>query len=153
MEIHIDNRSGQELPLDKLKELAVFVLEQEEVPFNTELSISLVDLEEISHLNAQYRGKEGPTDILSFELDDPWDTQDLEEGVQLLLGDIVINPQEAQKHALLEEVSLEEELWVLVIHGILHLLGFDHIQQDEALIMEEREDRYFQQWEMRLGVW
>ena len=69
-----------------------------------------------------------------------------------LLGDIVINPDIAQKHAVIEEVNLEEEFWILVIHGILHLLGYDHEKSEDAIVMEEREDHYFYHWQLRIGV-
>ena len=156
MEVFIDNRSGVELPLDRIKELALYVLGAEALPEATELSVSFVGIDEITELNAVYRNKPEPTDILSFELDDPWEEYPCKENAdketqQLLLGDIVINPDMANKHARLEEVSLEEELWILVIHGILHLVGFDHENAEDAKAMEEKEDDYFYQWELMLG--
>jgi len=153
MEISIDNRCGSPLPLQHIEELARFVLEAEGLPKNTELSVSFVGLAEISELNSTYRNKTGPTDILSFELDDPWDASITQEDDQVFVGDIVINPDIAQKNAALEEVTLEEELWVLVIHGILHLVGYDHIEPEDARVMEHKEDKYFEQWELKLGVW
>ncbi len=148
MEVFIDNRSGQELPLERIKDLANFVVGQDELMKDLslksledlELSISFVDTEEITALNSQYRNKFQPTDILSFEMDD-----------DILLGDIVINPDVAKKHASIEELSLEEELWVLVIHGTLHLLGYDHMEPTETKEMEELEDKYFTAWLAHIG--
>ena len=153
MEVHIENRSSVELPIGHIRDLALFVLRAEGLSESTELSVSFVGLDEITSLNAAYRGKEEPTDVLSFELDDPWVEGMFDDGEQLLLGDIVINPDLAQKHAHIEEVTLEEELWILVIHGILHLVGYDHLETEETQLMEDREDRYFSSWEIELGVW
>ena len=153
MEVHIENRSAVELPIGHIRDLALFVLRAEGLSESTELSVSFVGLDEITSLNTVYRGKEEPTDILSFELDDPWAEETHDGSEQLLLGDIVINPDLAQKHANIEEVTLEEELWILVIHGILHLVGYDHLEAEEMQLMEDREDRYFSSWEIELGVW
>jgi len=152
MEVSIDNRSGRSLPISRVEELALFVLEAEAVPKTTELSISFVDLEEITEMNSMYCDKPEPTDVLSFVLDDPWETDEQKEVEQLLLGDIIINPDIAQKHAQVEEVNLDEEIWILVIHGILHLVGYDHVELNDAEVMEEREDEYFFQWELKLGI-
>jgi len=157
MKILIDNRSGQELPITHIEELAAFVLMAEGLPEDIELSVSFVDLEEITSLNTMYRNKAEPTDVLSFELDPFLDEKSFadEEGFtvggggdleQILIGDIVINPDVAAKHAKLDEVSFEEELWLLLIHGILHLVGYDHEDADDQELMEEKEDRYFIQW-------
>jgi probable rRNA maturation factor len=178
MDILIDNRSGEELPLERIEELATFVLVREGLATRApELSISFVNRDEITALNARYRDRPEPTDVLSFALDDPWDEQDVREGQDafagsdegsegydggenglpceqgapgILLGDIVINPDVAREHAERDGLGFEEELWVLVIHGILHLLGHDHEQADEMRRMEQREDEHLCQWELRL---
>jgi probable rRNA maturation factor len=178
----IDNRSGQELPLDRVEELAAFVLSREGLPDAVELSLSFVTVEEITELNATYRDKPCATDVLSFELDDPWgapdsaaafdalgvagatgtdapdaaisgvDTAalgaDMPSDGTILMGDIVICPDVARERAESEDISFEEELWVLIIHGILHLAGYDHEEADEMAVMEGREDEYFSQWEL-----
>lgn len=148
VDIAIDNRSGQELPLTRIEELAAFVLRREGPAGSVELSISFVDVDEMIHLNTTYRGRTEPTDILSFELDDPWAERPHEGDSHTLLGDIVIQPDIARDRARAEEITFEEELWVLVIHGILHLLGHDHMTQADAAKMEEIEDACFAQWEM-----
>jgi probable rRNA maturation factor len=99
-------------------------------------------------LNTIYRDRAEPTDILSFELDDPWAERSDAKDSHTLLGDIVIQPDIARDRAQAEELSFEEELWVLVIHGILHLLGHDHMTQTDAAKMEAIEDACFAQWEM-----
>jgi probable rRNA maturation factor len=152
MNILIDNRSDRELPLSRIEELVGFVLEREGANDKLELSVSFVTLDEIIELNTIYRDKPEPTDVLSFELDDPWAEVDEDDAGTILLGDIVINPELAKQRTLQEELSFEEELWFLVIHGILHLLGFDHLEELAAIEMEAREDEHFYQWELKLGV-
>jgi probable rRNA maturation factor len=110
------------------------VLEAERHPA-AELTLRIVDAEESAALNEQYRHKPGPTNVLSFPFENP-------PGVQLdLLGDVVICAplvkQEAQQQA-----KDEQAHWAhLVVHGTLHLLGYDHVQEDEAADMEARETR------------
>jgi probable rRNA maturation factor len=155
-DIAIDNRSGSDLPLARVEELALFVLGRElgreDLPASVELSISFVDIDEMTQLNATYRKKPEPTDVLSFEMDDPWTGTPERDGGHTMLGDIVIQPDIARLRADGEELSFEEELWVLVIHGILHLLGYDHIAAPDAEKMEAREDEHFSQWRLKLDA-
>ena len=151
MKILIDNRSGQDLPLSKMEELAVFVLDSEKMPESTELSISLVDIDEITTLNALYRGCESATDVLSFEMDLPCDgdvslVDDRANAEAFLIGDVVINPDKARENIPIDEVSFEEELWILLIHGILHLIGYDHEDNGDRERMEQKEDELFVEW-------
>jgi probable rRNA maturation factor len=151
IDVVIDNRSGQELPLEHIARLATAVLERELSERgggddDIELSLSFVDVDEITRLNSVYRDRTEPTDILSFELDDPWAKPAAKEE-RILLGDIVIQPDIARDRAAAEEVSLEQELWILVIHGVLHLLGYDHATGEDARLMEAREDEHFLCWE------
>ncbi len=130
-----------------IKELALFVLSQEGCPPGTELSISFIDDAAIAQLNERYRGKQGPTDVLSFECDDIADACTDTERVEVLtLGDIVIAPDVATRQASEFGTTFEEEISLLIVHGILHLCGYDHIQDDEARVMEAREDVILGQW-------
>ena len=151
MKILIDNRSGQDLPITHLEELALFVLKAEGMPEATELSVSFVDSEEIRSLNTNYRGKDEPTDVLSFAMDtteeeDEFSQIDWISMKEFVIGDVIINPDVARQHATLNEVSFEEELWLLLIHGILHLVGHDHEDPDSLSLMEEIEDSHFVAW-------
>lgn len=102
---------------------------------DAELSILLCDDKTIHPLNRDYRGKDKPTDVLSFAqregefafVDDD------------LLGDVIISIDTAIRQAMDRQHSVETELRVLLVHGILHLLGYDHIDNDEAEIMEAKE--------------
>jgi rRNA maturation RNase YbeY len=101
----------------------------------SELSISLVDDAEIAALNAAYRGRRGPTDVLAFSL--------LEgEGVEhrgRLLGDVVIGLEAAARQARARHRAVDEEVARLLIHGTLHLLGYDHHHEREARAMRAQE--------------
>jgi probable rRNA maturation factor len=173
----VDNRSGQSLPLNDLEELAAFVLGRElgTEAISTdrlELALSFVDEEEMAALNAAWRGKEGPTDILSFEMDNPWEKSapsapsltvphthaaapasarfaPSPADEPLLLGDVVIQPNIARERAEAQGLPFEQGLWLLIIHGILHLLGYDHQTLAQAELMEAREDEYMLAWGQR----
>jgi probable rRNA maturation factor len=140
MDIFIDNRTNESFDNEKTESLARFVLEQEKAPDNLELSISFVEEAEIRNLNGDYRGVDSPTDVLSFACDDPWGTP------PICLGDIVICPSVARKHAADFDSTFEREMALMLTHGILHLLGYDHIVDAEAERMEARENALISQW-------
>jgi rRNA maturation RNase YbeY len=98
------------------------------------LSIALVGNRAIRSLNAKYRNKDAPTDVLSFT------AGDLLPGGEKLLGDVVISVDQAMKQAREKGVSFENEMEILLIHGILHLLGYDHERsRRDAQIMQRLE--------------
>lgn len=151
MEILVDApyRADDIAPLP-LQELATFVLGKVGKPENTEVSITFVDDDEIARLNAQYRGKEGPTDVLSFECDNdpmPEEAFDLGEEPVYELGDIVIAVDVAERQTVIYGTDFEKEITILVIHGLLHLCGYDHVTDELAAIMEPLEDDLLAQWE------
>lgn len=100
---------------------------------DTELVIRIVDEQESAELNQQYRHKQGPTNILSFPVDLP-------DGVELdLLGDLVICAPVLEREALQQHKALVDHWAHIIIHGVLHLLGYDHIDDTEAEQMEALE--------------
>ena len=133
--------------------LAEAVLTEEELPGDAELSILFVDEKSIAELNSRFLGKDGPTDVLAF----PIDEEPIESGrspdsggtgpgmpsepedMPVLLGDIVICPAVAHRNAPEHAGSYDDELALLVVHGLLHLMGMDHAEDDEAEEMEARE--------------
>lgn len=132
--------------------LAQRVLAARGVKGETEVSLLFVDEDAMAALNQQFLGKSGPTDVLSFPIEDePGPTgrsPDLggsgpgvspEEGTLTLLGDVVICPAVAAANAVEHEVSLDDEVALLVVHGLLHLLGLDHEEEAEAERMEALE--------------
>jgi len=105
-----------------------------EYKYDAEIVIRIVDAEEMLDLNSQYRGKQGTTNILSFPLDLP----DEVEGVDLL-GDLVICSEVLQEEAKDQNKQLLDHWAHIIIHGVLHLLGYDHIEEADALEMENKE--------------
>ncbi|MEG1561923.1 MAG: rRNA maturation RNase YbeY [Raoultibacter sp.] len=153
MDIQI-NYDYQKEVLEKLplEELTQFVLSSQDKPFNTEVSISFVTNEAIAKLNEEYRNKKGPTDVLSFECDGAMD--DLEASLQVEapvfeLGDVVIAPDVARAQTTEFGTSFEEEISLLLVHGLLHLCGFDHIEDNEAQRMESLESELLEAWDAR----
>ncbi len=141
-------------------ELARQVLTARGVKGDTEVSLLFVDEDAIAALNEQFLSKKGPTDVLSFPIEDePGPTgrspdfggsgpgSAAEEGTLTLLGDVVICPSVAARNAEEHEVALEDETALLLVHGLLHLLGMDHERDDEAERMEALEqqllDRFY----------
>ncbi len=130
------HRDPEPLDLSAFEHLARFVLELEEVPDQTELSLAIVEVEEMTELNRTYRGVDAPTDVLSFGCDDPCPVDSDEP---IALGDVVIAPEVAEEHAAEHGTTVEEELNLLLVHGILHLLGYTHDDEQAEAAMRERE--------------
>lgn len=107
----------------------------------TEVDITIVDDEEIHQLNRDYRNVDRPTDVLSFALDeDDEDEPELLEGQLHLLGDIIISAETATRQAEEFGHGLEREIVYLAVHGLLHLLGYDHIVEEDKVIMRAKEE-------------
>lgn len=138
MEIQLINKqSDVSLNGWLLKRLAKKTLESLGQEENVELSLVLVDEEEMEELNYEYRGIEKPTDVLSFSLYD--DSTKADATRPLILGDVIICPNVAKKNSVEHGVELSKEIDLLIIHGILHLFGFDHEDEEDALAMEAKE--------------
>ena len=100
---------------------------------DTEIVVRIVDEQESAELNEQYRHKPGPTNILSFPVEVP-------DGIELdLLGDLVICAPVLEKEALEQHKVLADHWAHIIVHGVLHLLGYDHIDEAEAELMESKE--------------
>ena len=135
MSIEINNESGVDVDLDeaRLQRLAAFVLESLHVHPDTELGVLLVDEGAIERLHVQWMDLPGPTDVLSFPMDELRPGRVDAQTPAGLLGDIVICPQVAEVQAEAAGHSLQQEISVLLTHGMLHLLGFDHaVPEEEA---------------------
>lgn len=142
-------------PVDTLRwiKLAEAVLAEEGVRGDTEVSILYVDETTIADLNNRFLGKEGPTDVLAFPIDEepveggrspdsggsgPGFNPSPEEAPSLL-GDVVICPSVAHRNAPEHAGTYDDELALLLVHGLLHLLGLDHEDPEEAEVMEAKE--------------
>jgi probable rRNA maturation factor len=106
-----------------------------------ELTVTFVDRDEIAVLNGEHLGESGPTDVLSFPLDDDASADPLQMGstVPTLLGDVVVCPAVAAEQAAAHAGTLEDELALLVVHGVLHVLGHDHAKPAETATMRAAE--------------
>ena len=131
MSIEINNEST--IPVDEaaILRLAAFALDAMHVHADAELAIVLVDEGAMEQLHVQWMDEPGPTDVLSFPMDELRPGTEDAETPPGLLGDIVLCPQVAQGQAETAGHSTLEELLLLTTHGILHLLGFDHAEPDE----------------------
>lgn len=122
-----------------IERLARLVIEEEAKPASTEVSITFVSNNYIHLLNKEWRDVDCPTDVLSFECDGYDDEMPVMEDDVFELGDIVIAPDVAEEKASQYGLSLADEMSLLITHGLLHLCGYDHMIEDEALVMEARE--------------
>lgn len=135
--IAADERSAADSPeavidLARWEALAAAALADEGA--DGELTLTFVDAEEMAALNAEHMGEAGPTDVLSFPMDD-----DPMPGVPSLLGDVVISPAVAAAQFAEHAGTLDDEIALLVVHGVLHVLGHDHAHPEEAALMQRRE--------------
>jgi probable rRNA maturation factor len=148
-----DEQAEHPVDVDRWSTLARAVLEAEGIVSDTEVSLLFVDEATIASLNERFLDKQGPTDVLSFPIEDEVDRSgrspdeggtgpgSIEEDTDrlLLLGDVVICPAVAARNAVDHGVTFDDEIALLVVHGILHLLGMDHEIDAEAERMEQRE--------------
>lgn len=138
MEVLISNLQEKFSPVESLEKLIEKVvkktLEEKKITQEGEVSIALVDNSYIQQLNKEYRQKDCPTDVLSFPMDG------LEGDEYLLLGDIIISLEKAEEQAKEYGHTLERELAFLTVHGMLHLLGYDHLEEEEATLMEKEQE-------------
>ncbi|MEY4367814.1 MAG: hypothetical protein RLZ28_1229 [Actinomycetota bacterium] len=135
MTIEINNESALEVDTSRVLELARFALIQLQIHPKSELAIVFVDEPAIEKLHIEWMDEPGPTDVLSFPMDELRPGVDGVASEPGLLGDIVVCPQVAAKQADTAGHSASNEICLLVTHGILHLLGFDHAEPDEELEM------------------
>ncbi|MCG7285266.1 MULTISPECIES: rRNA maturation RNase YbeY [Micrococcales] len=131
MSIEVNNESGHEVDEAEFAALARFVLDQMHVHPQTDLSILFVDTEVMTDLHVKWMDEPGPTDVLSFPMDELRPGRADEPTPAGLLGDVVLCPEVAVEQARTAGHSTVEELLLLTTHGILHLLGYDHAEPEE----------------------
>lgn len=124
---------------DEIARICDFVLVSEGVERPCMASVTIASDERMAELNAELRGHEAPTDVISVECERP-DDPDLAPGEPCELGDIVLAPEFIAAQAAGFGTTPADETRIMVVHAMLHLLGYDHNDEDEALLMEERED-------------
>ena len=154
-----DEQQAHPVEVSRWAGLARQVLSAQGVKGETEVSLLFVDEEAMAALNEQFLDKTGPTDVLAFPIEDePGPTgRSPDEGgsgpgalpeaePMVLLGDVVICPAVAARHAVQHEVGFDDEVALLVVHGLLHLLGMDHQDDGEAERMEALEQELLQRF-------
>lgn len=135
MSVEINNEAGIEIDESVLQRLAIFVLESLHVHPETEVGVSLVDETAIERLHVEWMNEPGATDVLSFPMDELRPGRPDAQTPAGLLGDIVICPQVAQVQAEAAGHDLATEMNILLTHGMLHLMGFDHATPTEEAEM------------------
>lgn len=127
--------------MDMLTELLQLASEMEEIEEDAEVSVTFVNNEEIHRLNKEYRQKDQPTDVLSFALEEGEDGLAVDDGViPRILGDIIVSVDKVLEQAEAYHHSFERELGFLTVHGFLHLLGYDHMNDEDEKIMFRRQE-------------
>ncbi|HUO47130.1 MAG TPA: rRNA maturation RNase YbeY [Acidimicrobiia bacterium] len=137
-----DEHPSSGVDADLIRTWAEATLRAEGYPPTTEVAVTLLPDEDMAVCNQDALGKGGPTDVLSFPVESlrpgqipPIDAQ----GPPLLIGDVVIAPDYVRRQAQTLDVDPDDELALMITHGILHLLGYDHAEDDDAEQMEDRE--------------
>ena len=146
MSIEILNESGAEVDVSDLSRLSRFVMDEMRVHPLAELCVKLVDEATIAELNARWMEKSGPTDVLAFPMDELRPGLVNEEPEEGVLGDLVLCTAVAERQAREAGHPTEAELELLTVHGILHLLGYDHAEPDEHTEMFGLQDRLLAGW-------
>ena len=149
--IDLNNESGVEVDETRLVRLATFALDELRIHPEAELSILLVDEATMSDYHERFMGEPGPTDVLSFPMDELRQPRDDEDPPLGLLGDIVLCPTVTAAQAAENSRTPEGEADYLLIHGLLHLLGHDHAEPEEKRVMFGLNDQIIAAWEKRLS--
>lgn len=140
--ILLDNEKDYPLDVDMLQDISYMILKDERInfPFNTaEISLVMTNDEEMREINRQYRKIDNTTDVLSFPINENKDI------TSPMLGDIVISFDKAKSQSVENDCTVEEEIAFLYIHGLLHLLGYDHERSEEdEKEMFELQEQFFE---------
>jgi probable rRNA maturation factor len=146
MSIEVLDESGTVVDVTGLSRLSRFVLDRMRVHPQAELCIKVVDEATISELNEQWMEKEGPTDVLAFPMDELRPGLVNEEPEEGVLGDLVLCPAVAERQAKEAGHATSDEVELLTVHGILHLLGYDHAEPEEHKEMFDLQARLLADW-------
>lgn len=133
MKLTIQNNSSEIFDLSIFEQINIIIEENENINEDDQVSLLITSSDEIKQLNKKYRGKNTKTDVLSFPINLPFAN---------ILGDIIIDIEVAKLQK--GNRTLEEELKYLYLHGLLHLLGYDHLAKKDADIMENKEKYYWE---------
>jgi probable rRNA maturation factor len=140
--IFLADEQTEKVGLDDLHSLAELVLREEEYPRDAEVTLLFVSESEMASYNRRFLDRDGPTDVLAFPVEEllPGVVPEIDpQGPPLMLGDVLVAPAYVRRQADTHGVTFDDEMALMVTHGILHLLGYDHVEDDEAERMERRE--------------
>jgi probable rRNA maturation factor len=144
--IDIVNESGDDVDEIAVAEQARFVLDRLRIHHQADLSVLFADEDAMAELHVTWMDEPGPTDVMSFPMDDLRVPRDGEEPPEGLLGDIVICPAVARLQAEKAGHPEQHEVGILLTHGILHLLGYDHAEPDDERLMFGLQNRLVAEW-------
>jgi probable rRNA maturation factor len=144
--ITVTNESGMPCDTERLERLAAFLLGRLRIHPASELSVVAVTEERMSELHVTWMDEPGPTDVLSFPMDELRSAEEHQEPQPGMLGDVVLCPSYAAQQAASAGRSLEEELEFLLTHGILHLIGYDHQSPEDYQEMFAMQDSLLAAW-------
>lgn len=142
MSVFVADEQSETLDLAGLRQLARTVIAFEGYPENAEVTVLLVSDDEMSAYNKRFLDRNGPTDVLAFPVENlvPGVVPESDpSGPPLLLGDVIVAPAYIREQASDFDVTFDDEMALMVTHGLLHLLGYDHQEDEEAAVMEGRE--------------
>jgi probable rRNA maturation factor len=143
MTVELVNRSGALVPETQMHTLINFGIEYMELNPECEISLTFVGVQEMEELHIKWMDEIGPTDVLSFPMDMPES-----KGEVVTLGDIVIAPAIAAAQAQSAGHSVEEEIYILATHGLLHIVGYDHADPDEEKVMFALQEKIVKEWSL-----
>jgi probable rRNA maturation factor len=140
--IFLADEQTEEVGLDDLHSLAQLVLRDEGYSDEVEVTLIFVSESEMAAYNERFLDRSGPTDVLAFPVEQlrPGVVPDKDpQGPPLMLGDVIVAPAYVRRQAKEHGISFEDEMALMVTHGILHLLGYDHVDEEDAERMETKE--------------
>ncbi|HIP95981.1 MAG TPA: rRNA maturation RNase YbeY [Anaerolineae bacterium] len=140
VDVHIAPQFERLVNADLVRRAALAVLAHEGVTGQSELSVVITDDDEVHDLNRRFRGVDAPTDVLAFGETGEGTPFVTAPDAPIMLGDVVIACPRAQEQAAEAGHPLDAEIQLLVVHGVLHLLGYDHAQPEEKAVMWARQD-------------
>lgn len=147
MSIDVVNETEAGIDIESIGQQARFILDRLRIHPGAELSVVFVDVATMTDLHVRWMDEPGPTDVLSFPMDELTAPRDDEPAPEGLLGDVVICPEVAEKQALSARHDVRTEYGVLLTHGILHLLGYDHADPEDERLMFGLQRRLLGEWQ------
>jgi len=148
MTVEVANESGYRVDEISLVSVARFVPDRMRINALAELSVLLVDIDAMTELHVKWMGEPGPTDVMSFPMDELDTARRPDESgpAPALLGDVVLCPAVAAEQAAQAGHSVQDELHLLTVHGVLHLLGYDHAEPDQEREMFRLQNELLDTW-------